>query len=116
MTVKREGYRKEWQELGPLLVRMIRKDGRCNHALGDTFCYRHPYDKPGGICMALWHVLEFYAWRVELGFPSWEAGDPAVYRLHCPSSTGTVWEMRKVLPGEQVPSEAAGSVDSGVAS
>ena len=51
-----------------------------------------------GICAALWHVLEFYAWRVALDFPSWEPDDAAVYWLHCPCETGTVWEMRKADP------------------
>jgi hypothetical protein len=114
--MKREEYREEWARLDPLLARMVRKDGRCNHACGDTFCFRHPYDKPAGICTALWHVLEFYAWRVALAFPSWEVDDRAVYRLHCPSSSGTVWEMRKASPGEYEQFAAAGPARQGYAS
>ncbi len=115
-AMKREEYRDEWARLSPLLARMVRKDGRCKHACGDTFCFRNPYEKPTGICMALWHVLESYAWRAALGFPSWEADDQTVYRLHCPSSSGTVWEMRKASAGEYESFAAGGSAGQGAVS
>ena len=93
--MRREDYLRSWEKLDPIVMTMTKKNGLCNHELGETFYARNPYDKPKGICTALWHVLEFYAWRVELGFPSWEPDDQTVYRLHCPCETGTVWEMRK---------------------
>ena len=93
--MKREDYLNEWRTLPPIVAKMTKKNGLCNHDLGDTLYFRSPYDKPRGICTALWHVLEFYAWRVVLDFPSWEPDDETVYRLHCPCETGTVWEMRK---------------------
>jgi hypothetical protein len=40
--------------------------------------------------------LELYGWRVALGVPSWNKGDREVYKVHCPDSTGTVWEMKRV--------------------
>lgn len=89
-------YKQLWTKLGPLEIRMTAKAGKCNHALGDTFCYEHPYARPDGVCAALLHVLDLYAWRAALGFPSWEADDPTVYRVHCPSKNGTVWELRKI--------------------
>ena len=98
--MNREEYLKEWGRLGPIKATMTKKNGRCSHELGDTFCFRNPYDKPRGICTALWHVLEFYTWRVEFGFPSWEPDDENVYRIHCPCETGTVWEMRKATMSE----------------
>ena len=98
--MKREEYLREWEKLGPIVVRMTRKDGRCKHALGDTFCFKNPYDKPKDLCPALWHVLGLYTWRVALGFPSWEADDSDIYSVHCPSRTGTVWEMRTARPEE----------------
>jgi len=91
----REEYLGRWSQLGPIVVRMIRKDGRCAHELGGTFRFGDPYEKPVGLCNALLHVLDLYTWRVVLGFPFWERDDGSVYRIHCPSETGTVWEMRK---------------------
>ena len=98
--MEREDYLTEWRKLDPIILTMTKKDGRCNHDLGQRFCFRNPYDKPPGICTALWHVVEFYAWRLALGFPSWEPDDGSIYRLHCPCETGTIWEMRKATPEE----------------
>lgn len=92
--MKREDYLKEWDKLKAIVVTMTKKNGLCRHELAQTFYFRNPYDKPRGICMALWHVLSLYTWRVVLGFPSWEPDDETVHRLHCPCETGTVWEMR----------------------
>jgi hypothetical protein len=96
----RQTYLNEWKKLPPLVITMTGKFGRCNHELGERYVLRSPYDRPAGLCSALWHVLEFYAWRATLGFPSWEPDDETVYRLHCPCETGTVWELRKAGPGE----------------
>ena len=93
--MKREDYLKEWKNLTPLVVTMTRKMGLCSHEVDESFVLKNPYDKPAKLCSAVWHVLEFYAWRAALGFPSWEPDDESVYRLHCPCETGTVWEMRK---------------------
>lgn len=91
-----EEYRSRWKELGPIRVTMVEKSGQCRHALGDSFTLENPYTRPEGICFALLHVADLYTWRVVLGFPSWEADDRAVYRIHCPSKRGTVWEMTKL--------------------
>lgn len=94
--MKRPDYLKKWEQLSPIEVKMIKQDGKCNHQMGDTFYFKNPYDKPQDLCTALLHVLDLYTWRVELGFASWEDGDEDVYRIHCPSKNGTVWEMKKV--------------------
>ena len=91
-----EEYKRIWQTTGPLEIKMIEKTGECDHELGDTFYYETPYDKPEGVCVALLHVLDLYTWRAALGFPSWESDDAAVFRIHCPSKNGSVWELRKV--------------------
>jgi uncharacterized repeat protein (TIGR04076 family) len=91
-------YRKHWKSTGPLEIRMVEKTGKCKHALGDIFCYETPYAKPEGVCIALLHVLDLYTWRVALGFPSWETDDRNVFRIHCPSRNGTVWELRRKKP------------------
>ncbi len=91
-----EEYREFWTRLDPIQIKMVEKIGLCPHNIGDTFNYQNPYDKPRGICNALLHVLDLYSWRVTLGFPSWESDDPTIYRVHCPSKKGTVWEMNKL--------------------
>jgi len=63
-------YRKKWKESGPTTIKMIGK-------------------------FALLHILDLCIWRVAQGFPSWEKDDDTVYRIHCPSKLGTVWEMKK---------------------
>ncbi len=92
--MKYEDYLAQWRDLSPIQVTMVEKAGKCSHELGDTFFYKDPYEKPPGLCNALMHVLDLYTWRVTLGFPSWEEDDARVYRIHCPSKKGTVWEMR----------------------
>ena len=89
-------YQKRWQATGSLQIKMIEKTGTCRYKLGQTFYYKTPYKKPRNACNALLHVLDLYTWRVALGFPSWEADDRSVFRIHCPSKKGTVWELRKV--------------------
>jgi len=86
--MKRPDYLDKWDELSRIEVKMIKQEGKCNHKLGDTFYFKNPYDKPRDLCNALLHVLDLYTWRVVLGFPSWEADDENVYRIHCPSKKG----------------------------
>ena len=92
----REEYLALWDKTGPLELRMVEKIGRCKHELHDSFQYQTPYKRPENVCAALLHVVDLYAWRAALGFPSWEQDDPTVYRIHCPSKKGTVWELRKI--------------------
>ena len=88
-------YRELWNKMGRIEIRMVEKNGECEHNLGDVFFYDNPYKKPKGVCNALLHVLDLYTWRVALGFPSWNEKDRTVHRIHCPDATGTVWEMKK---------------------
>ena len=88
-------YRKFWEQLGKLEITMIEKKGKCPHNVGDKYIFDHPYKRPEGVCYALLHVIELYTWRCALGFPSWEADDRTMFRIHCPSKKGTVWELRK---------------------
>ena len=84
-----------WDAAGPLGVRVIEKTGRCRHEVGDVFEYRDPYAPPEGLCAAALGALQPYLWRSALGFPSWEAGEPETYRIHCPSRTGIVLELNR---------------------
>lgn len=107
--ISEAGYSRLWKECGPIRIRMIEKTGKCEHELGQTFEYSTPYNRPVGVCAALLHVLDLYAWRVALGFPSWEDDDRRVFRIHCPSKTGTVWEMTRAAlqDGPQAEHDAA---------
>jgi uncharacterized repeat protein (TIGR04076 family) len=91
-----EEYREKWKETGPLEITMITLQGKCMHQLGDTFRYKTPYERPQGVCFALLHILDLYTWRAACGFPSWEKDNEHIYRIHCPSKLGTVWEMKKI--------------------
>jgi hypothetical protein len=84
-----------WETAGPLELRLVELNGVCAHAAGTVYTFANPNELPKGLCEAMASVARGYVWRVALGFPSWEADDPNVYRLHCPSKTGTVWELRK---------------------
>ena len=90
-------YKKKWDNLDRIEIKMIKQIGKCNHAIGDTFFYENPYKKPRNVCNALLHVLDLYTWRISLDFPSWESDNSKIYRIHCPSKNGTVWEMKKVI-------------------
>jgi uncharacterized repeat protein (TIGR04076 family) len=91
-----EEYRAKWKQTGPIQITMIEQSGKCKHRLGDTFTYETLYDRPKDVCFALLHVLDLYTWRTAQGFPSWEQDNRDVFRIHCPSKLGTVWEMKKV--------------------
>jgi uncharacterized repeat protein (TIGR04076 family) len=88
-------YGKLWG-LCKIEIRLVEKIGECKHNIGETYIYNTPYQRPSNVCSALLHVLDLYTWRVALGFPSWNAENREVYRIHCPDRTGTVWEMRKI--------------------
>lgn len=91
-----EEYGKLWGKIGKIEIKMVEKYEDCRHNIGDTFIYENPYKKPEGVCNALLHVLDLYTWRVALGFPSWNEEDRKVFKIHCPDTLGTVWEMRKI--------------------
>ena len=90
-----EEYKNLWKEL-KIEIKMIEKTGKCKHEMEEKYLYNSPYEKPQNVCNALLHVLDLYTWRAALDFPSWESDDRKVYRIHCPSKKGTVWEMRRV--------------------
>ncbi len=89
-----EEYKNLWEDL-KIEIRMVEKAGDCKHKLGDIFYYESPYKRPEKVCFALLHVLDLYAWRAALGYPSWNPENRDVFRIHCPDATGTVWEMKR---------------------
>jgi uncharacterized repeat protein (TIGR04076 family) len=92
-----EEYNSEWKKTGPIEIKLVQKDGKCKYELGQTFSYQTPYKRPEEVCFALLHVLDLYTWRVANDFPSWEKDNRNIYRIHCPSKFGTVWEMKKTI-------------------
>jgi uncharacterized repeat protein (TIGR04076 family) len=91
-----EEYRAIWGKIAKIEIRCVEKNEECRHKVGDAFVYENPYKRPAGVCDALLHVLDLYTWRAAFGFPSWNAENRKVFRLHCPDPKGTVWEMRKI--------------------
>ena len=89
-------YRKAWDNLGKIEIKLVEKIGQCKHTVGETHIFKQPYQRPSDVCYALLHVLDLYTWRVSLGFPSWNADNRDIYRIHCPDATGTIWEIRRV--------------------
>ena len=77
-------------------LKIVEKTGQCKHNVGETYVYQIPYRRPENVCYALMNVVDMYIWRVALGFPSWNAENRDVYRIHCPDATGTIWEMRRI--------------------
>ena len=88
-------YGQSWEAAGPLQITLVGKPGKCKHGVGDSVYDATPCAEPEGVCTALLHVLDLYTWRTALGFPSWEADDRDVFRIHCGTKKGTLWELRK---------------------
>lgn len=88
-------YKKVWNEFKQIKVECVEKYEECKHNIGDVYYYANPYDKPNELCSALKHVIDLYIWRVELGFPSWNQNNSKIFRIHCPDSKGSVWELSK---------------------
>jgi uncharacterized repeat protein (TIGR04076 family) len=91
-----EEYKKIWEKVGKIEIKMVEKNEQCKHNLGDIFILENPYSRPENLCNALLHVLNLYTWRVAFGFPSWNGDNRRIFKLHCPDPKGTVWEMRKI--------------------
>lgn len=91
-----DDYKKLWDCIGKIEIKCIEKNEECKHNTGDVFIYDNPYKKPVGVCDALLHVIDLYTWRVALGFPSWNAENRKIFKIHCPDPNGTIWEIRKV--------------------
>jgi uncharacterized repeat protein (TIGR04076 family) len=89
-------YLKLWSELDNIEIKCVEKNETCKHNVGDTFYYKNPYSRPDNVCSALLHVIDLYTWRAAVGFPSWNAENRKIFKVHCPDPKGTVWEIKKV--------------------
>ncbi len=77
-------------------VKLVEKAGKCPHEEGESFIYIHPNCRPEGLCGAAAISLEPFVQRCSARVPSWEKDNPEIYRIHCPSKIGTVWEMKRI--------------------
>ena len=77
-------------------VELVEKIGKCPHREGESFIYVHPNCRPEGICGVAAISLEPFVQRCSARVPSWEKDNPEIYRIHCPSKKGTVWEIKRI--------------------
>ncbi|HVP37348.1 MAG TPA: hypothetical protein VMT04_10160 [Terriglobales bacterium] len=94
--------RKRWIEIAKarglerVQVKLIRKIGKCPHEKGEVFVYVHPNCRPEGLCGAAAISLEPFVMRCSAKIPSSEKDNPKIYRIHCPSKKGTIWEIKRI--------------------
>jgi uncharacterized repeat protein (TIGR04076 family) len=88
-------YKELWKNISRVEIKMVEKNEDCRHNVGETYIFENPYKRPAGVCDALLHVIDLYIWRAAFGFPSWNADNRKVFKIHCPDPKGTVWEIRK---------------------
>ncbi len=77
-------------------VTCIEKAGKCHHEVGDSFVYSHPLKYPKKLCLGIQEPARIWVSHCAAGIPSWEADDSSLYRIHCISKKGTVWEIERL--------------------
>ncbi|MBT3285678.1 hypothetical protein HN807_00085 [Candidatus Bathyarchaeota archaeon] len=77
-------------------ITCIEKNGVCEHEIGDSYTIEYVQDYVKGLCSGIQDPARQYAGYTALGVPSWESDDKTVFRIHCISKKGTVWELRKI--------------------
>jgi len=94
--------RERWIEIAkvrglePVEVKLIEKIGKCPHEEGEVFLYVHPNCRPEELCGVAAIALEPFVQRCSAKVSSWENDNPDIYRIHCPSKKGTIWEIKKI--------------------
>ena len=94
------------KEFIPLEASVVEKRGRCDlYELGENFDISNPFyweeapsqDSTGyghKLCTAAQFATLPYVIAAGFGYKSWEADDPKVFRISCPSKKGVVFEIR----------------------
>jgi uncharacterized repeat protein (TIGR04076 family) len=77
-------------------ISCIEKTGKCSHEVGDSFEYTHPLNYPKKLCLGIQEPARLWVSLCAAGIPSWEADDSSVYRIHCISKKGTVWQIERL--------------------
>ena len=66
------------------------------HELGESQVFETPISYLGGMCLGIQDPARIWVTHCAAGLPSWERDNPEVYRIHCISRKGTVWEFERV--------------------
>ena len=80
-----------------LRITCIEKLGKCHHEVGDTYLYEHAMSYPKGLCPGIQEPSRLVVSQCAAGVPSWEGDNPEIYRIHCISKKGTVWQIEREL-------------------
>ncbi len=76
-------------------ITCVEKNGKCEHNVGDSYVYDNPMAYIKGLCLGIQDPARPFVSHTASGVPSWEADDKSIYRIHCISKKGTVWEIKK---------------------
>jgi uncharacterized repeat protein (TIGR04076 family) len=74
----------------------IEKRGKCHHEVGESHAFETPISYVEGMCLGIQDPAWIWVTHCAAGLPSWEGDNPEVYRIHCISKKGTVWEFQRV--------------------
>jgi uncharacterized repeat protein (TIGR04076 family) len=87
-----------------LRIRVSKKHGKCPHNIGETWDTPYALIKPAGktiLCDDAHYVLIPYLGMAAGGDHSWETD--GVWRIHCPSKTGIIFEIEALKIEHQWP-------------
>ena len=74
----------------------IEKLGKCHHEVGESHLFETPISYVEEMCLGIQDPARIWVTHCAAGLPSWEEDNPEVYRIHCISKKGTVWEFQRV--------------------
>jgi len=86
-----------------LKIRVIQKNGRCPHNIGDTWEIPYALMKPRSMCDDAHYVLIPYLGMAAGGGTSWE--EDGKWRIHCPSKTGIIFEIERLDENHKWPTD-----------
>ena len=93
-----------------LRIEVIEKNGRCPHKVGDVWETPYSLIKPEGasvLCDDAHYSLIPYLSMAAGDARSWEKD--GVWRIHCPSKTGVVFEIKLLEQEHQWPKDSSWS-------
>jgi uncharacterized repeat protein (TIGR04076 family) len=93
-----------------LRVKVIEKSGRCPHEVGDMWETPYSLIKPVGdsiLCDDAHYTLIPYLSMAAGGSTSWEKD--GIWRIHCPSKKGVVFEIQVLETEHQWPKDSSWS-------
>ncbi|MFX0086741.1 MAG: TIGR04076 family protein [Candidatus Hodarchaeota archaeon] len=86
-----------------LRIRVIEKNGKCPHNIGDEWSTPYALMKPRGLCSDAHYVLVPYLGMAAGGAPSWE--EDKKWRIHCPSKSGIIFEIKPLEKNHKWPTD-----------